>query len=130
MLRTVGGGVWKARIVLSAPLREPKNMLGGWEGLEDPSDCLGPDGMAKNCLGRWAVGSGSPELSCPIPLREPPKNCWGGVVGGLEEPNDCLCPDDCLSPDVWAKKHLLGKVGGGVWKARIILSVPLREPKK
>ena len=53
LLGEVGGGVWKARVILSAQLRGQKQTVGMVEGLEDPNDSLGPDEMAKNlCLGR------------------------------------------------------------------------------
>ena len=70
------------------------------------------------------MASGRPEMSSP-PRSESQNKLLGWVVRGLEDPNDCLGPDER------AKKHLLGKVGGGVWEARIILSHPVaRAPKK
>ena len=54
------------------------------------------------CLGRWAVGSGRPELSSPNPVARAKK--------------------------LLAKNNLFGEVGGGAWKARVMLSVPFRDP--
>ena len=81
MLRTVGGGVWKARLVLSARLREPKNMLGGLEGLEDPSDCLGPDEMAKKLFGKVGGGVWKAPIILSHPVARASKKLLGRVGG-------------------------------------------------
>ena len=104
---------------LSVFLRRPHNG-GEKEGLEDTSDCLGPDEKAKSPVwecGRWGLDGPNYPLQ---PVAKASGNWWGE---NQEDQNDCLGPGERAKKTVW-------ELGGGIWKARIILSAPSRGHTK
>ena len=152
----LGGGVWKARIILSAPSRgHTKNcwvVVGGevwktrmivWAPMRGPNNnCFGTEWWGLDGLNYLLRPVASPWEACGGA-----KTCWGGGLRGLEDPNDCLGPDgrdkktsvweggwwglegpNLLSDPLRGPKETCR--GGEVWKTRVIACAPMRARTK